>query len=57
MVSPLNKQPVRRNWGVRIDPEAMLRLRREALRSRKTMGEWLEGAIDEKIDRERMKVR
>jgi len=40
-----------------IDPEALGKARIEALRSRKTMGEWLEEAIDEKIEGEQKKVK
>jgi len=42
---------------VLIDPEALHKARIEALRSRKTLGEWLEDAIDEKIEREEKKVK
>jgi predicted HicB family RNase H-like nuclease len=38
--------------NVKIDPEVLHRARVEALRARKTLGEWLEEAIDEKIERE-----
>jgi len=40
-----------------IDPEAPRRAREEALRARKTLGEWLEEAIEEKIEREQKKVK
>ena len=52
MVTPMNEKPVRKPRNVKIDPEALHRARVEALRSRKTLGEWLEEAIDEKIERE-----
>jgi len=42
---------------VLIDPEALHKARIEALRSKKTLGEWLEDAIDEKIEREEKKVK
>jgi len=53
----MNEKPVRKPRNVKIDPEAILRARIEALRSGKTMGEWLEEAIDEKIKREQLKVK
>jgi len=34
-----------------IDPEALHKARVEALRSEKTLGEWLEETIEEKIER------
>jgi len=37
---------------VKINPEALHRARVEALRGRKTLGQWLEEAIEEKIERE-----
>jgi hypothetical protein len=40
-----------------IDPEALHKARIEALCSKKTLGEWLEEAIDEKIEREQKKVK
>ena len=52
MVNPKNRKSVRKPRNVLIDPEALHKARVEALRSRKTIGEWLEEAIEEKIDRE-----
>jgi len=40
-----------------IDSEALHKARVEALRARKTVGEWLEEAIEEKIEREQKKVK
>ncbi len=40
-----------------IDPEALHKARVEALHSKKTMGEWLEEAIEEKIEREEKKAK
>ena len=40
-----------------IDPEALHSARVEALRGRKTLGAWLEEAIEEKIEREQNKVK
>jgi len=42
---------VRKPRSIKIDPEALHRARVEALRSKKTVGEWLEEAIKEKIER------
>jgi predicted HicB family RNase H-like nuclease len=47
----MNEKPVRKPRNVKIDPEALHRARVEALRSKKTLGEWLEEVIDEKIER------
>jgi len=38
--------------GLFIEAEALHKARVEALRSKKTLGEWLEQAVDEKIKRE-----
>jgi hypothetical protein len=43
--------------NVLINPDTLHRARVEALRARKTLGEWLEEAIDQKIEREQMKVK
>jgi predicted HicB family RNase H-like nuclease len=53
----MNEKPVRKPRNVKIDPEALHKARVEALRARKTLGEWLEEAIDEKIEREQKKVK
>ena len=53
MVTPMNEKPVRKPRSVKIDPEALHRARVEVLRSKKSLGEWLEEAIDEKIEREK----
>ena len=39
-------------YSIRMDPEAVRRARVAALMARKNLGEWLEEAIDEKLDRE-----
>ena len=54
MVTP---KPVRKPRNVKINPDILLKARIEALRSKKTMGEWLEDAIEEKIEREEKKVK
>ena len=51
IVTPMNEKPVRKPRNVLIDPEALHKARVEDLRSKKTVGEWLEEAIDEKIER------
>ncbi|MBA7557537.1 hypothetical protein ES705_50297 [subsurface metagenome] len=57
MVTPMNEKPVRKPRNVKIDPETLHRARVEALRSKKTVGEWLEEAIDEKIEREQKNLK
>ena len=57
MVIPMNEKPVRKPRNVKINPEALHRARVEALRAKKTLGEWLEEAIDEKIEREQKQVK
>ena len=51
MVTLVNEKIVRKPRNVKIDPEAPHRARVEDLRSKKTLGEWIEEAIDEKIER------
>jgi predicted HicB family RNase H-like nuclease len=51
----MNEKSVRKPRNIKIDPEALHRARVEALRSKKTVGQWLEEAIDEKIEREEKK--
>ena len=51
MATLKDERIVRKPRNVKIDPEALHRARVEALRSKKTVGEWLEEAIDEKIER------
>ena len=53
----MNEKPVRKPRNVKINPEALHRARIEALRARKTLGEWLEETIDERIEREQKKVK
>ncbi len=43
------------NTSIRIDPEAVHQARLAALTQRKTLGQWLEEAIEEKIEREKEK--
>ena len=53
MVTPMKEKAVRKPRNIKIDPEAVHRARVEALRSKKSLGEWLEEAIDEKAAREK----
>ena len=53
----MNEKPIRKPRNVKINPDILLKARVEALRSKKTMGEWLEEAIEEKIEREEKKVK
>jgi len=52
MVSPINKKPVRKPRNVWINPDALHVGRVQALRARKSLGQWLEEAIEEKVARE-----
>jgi predicted HicB family RNase H-like nuclease len=47
-----NFKGTRPNISIRIDPEALHQARVAAVGSRKTLGQWLEEAIAEKIERE-----
>ena len=53
MVTPMNEKIVRKPRNVLINPDALHKARVEALRERKTLGEWLEEVIEEKIAREK----
>jgi rRNA maturation protein Rpf1 len=48
MVTLRSKKSDRKLRNILINPEALHRARVEALRGKKTLGEWLEEAIDEK---------
>ena len=52
IVTVMNEKPVRKPRNVLINPDALHKARVEALRERKTLGEWLEEVIEEKIKRE-----
>jgi predicted HicB family RNase H-like nuclease len=43
------------NVSIRIDPEVLHQAKVEAVKAKKTLGEWLEEAIQERIERERSK--
>ncbi|GAI18955.1 unnamed protein product, partial [marine sediment metagenome] len=51
-VTPMNEKLLRKPRNVKINPEFLHKARIEALRARKSLGQWLEEAIDEKIERE-----
>jgi len=55
--SLVDKNPARKPRNILIDPEALHRARVEALSSKKTIGQWLEEAIDERIEREQKKAK
>ena len=55
MLTPDERKSLRKPRNILINPEALHKARVEALRSKKTVGEWLEEAIDEKIEREKPK--
>ena len=40
------------NFSIRIDPNALQQARDAAVMQKKTLGQWLEEAIIEKVDRE-----
>ena len=56
MVTPMNEKLVRKPRNVRINPDALHRAQVEALRERKTLGDWLEEAIEEKIQRAKRRL-
>lgn len=56
-VTLMNEKSLRKPRNVKINPDILLKARVEALRAKKTMGEWLEEAIEEKIEREQKKVK
>ena len=47
---------IKPNTSIRIDPEAMHAARVAAVTARKKLGEWLEEAISEKVERERQAI-
>jgi len=58
MVIPLlDKKPVRKPRNVYINPDTLYKAHVEALRARKSLGQWLEGAIEEKLEREQKKAK
>ncbi len=53
MVIPMNEKIIRKPRNVLIDPVVLREARIKAMRSEKKLGEWLEEAIKEKIEREK----
>jgi len=53
----MNEKTARKPRSLLINPDALHKARVEALRLRMTLGEWIEEAIDEKIEREEKKVK
>ena len=43
------------NTSIRIDPEVLHQAKIEAVKTKKTLGEWLEEAIKEKISKDSVK--
>ena len=57
MASLMNEKPIRKLRNVKINSDTLHKARVEALRSKKTLGEWLEETIDEKIEREQKQLK
>lgn len=51
-VIPMNKKVVRKPRNIWINPDALHKARIEALRVRKSLGQWLEELIEEKLAKE-----
>jgi len=51
-ITLMNEKSVRKPRNVWINPDALHKARIEALRERKSLGEWLEEAIEQKAARE-----
>ena len=49
-MTPMNEKVLRKPRNVKINPEFLHKARVEALRARKSLGQWLEEAIEEKIE-------
>jgi len=52
MVASMTEKIIRKPRNVKINPDTLLKARIESLRSKKSLGEWLEEAIEEKAARE-----
>ena len=52
MVTLMNEKSVRKPRNVWINPDALRKARIEALRAKKSLGQWLEEIIEEKAARE-----
>ena len=53
----LDRKSVRKPRNILIDPDTLHKAHIEVLRSKKTLREWREEAIEEKIEREEKKVK
>ena len=53
----MNEKVLRKPRNVKINPDVLHEDRVEALRARKSLGQWLEEAIDEKIEREQKNLK
>ena len=53
MASQMGEKTVRKPRNVYINPDVLHEAHVEALRARKPLGQWLEEAIKEKIEREK----
>ena len=49
----MKRSGIKPNTSIRIDPEALHQARVAAVIDRKTLGQWLEEAIKEKVEREK----
>ncbi len=47
----MDKGKSRPNVSIRIDPQILLQAKIEAVRAQMTLGQWLEAAIQEKVER------
>ena len=47
----------RKSRSIKIKPSILLKAHHEAIEAGKTLGRWIEDAIDEKIEREQKKVK
>lgn len=56
MVIPMSEKLVRKPRNVKINPDALHRAQVEALREKKALSEWLEEAIEEKIQRAKRRL-
>ena len=57
MVTLMNEKIIRKPRNVFINPDVLHEAHVEALRSKKKLGEWIEEAIEEKLDREQKNLR
>jgi len=53
----MNEKPVRKPRNVKVNPDTLHEAQVEALRARKSLGQWLEEVMDEKIEREENNIK